>query len=152
MMFSTLTQVVKPFVHDAGFSGVNCLDLVSAQRPSWQCVVVEMPAIKTLEAHFSTTSQQPLCCCSVWAHSFYPFIVHPEWRSTNSQSTAHADMWWNVTGHICWVQKGKKGQETKVKSPIDNFPTRANVKTWTNRPRFTKTNMLSVYLTWKKLF
>lgn len=77
-MFPTLTQVVKPFVHDAGFSGVNRLDLVSAQSPSWHCVVVVMPAIKTLEAHFGTTSQQPLCCSSVRTHSFDPLIVHPE--------------------------------------------------------------------------
>lgn len=74
----TLTQVVKSSVHDAGFSGINRLDLVSAQRPSWQTVVVVVPAFETLKPHFGTTSQQPLCCSSVWTHSFDPFIVHPE--------------------------------------------------------------------------
>lgn len=87
----TLTQVVKPSVHDAGFSGVNALDLVSAQRPSWQCVVVVMPAFETLKPHFGTTSQQPLCCCSVRTNSFDPLVVHPEGRSTNTQSTEQVD-------------------------------------------------------------
>lgn len=93
----TLTQVVKPSVHDAGFSSVNRLDLVSSQRPSWQPVVVVMPAIETLEPDFGTASQQPLCCSSVWTDSFDPLVVHPEERSTNIQSTVHADqhvMWW----------------------------------------------------------
>lgn len=74
----TLTQVVKPSVHDAGFSSVNRLDLVSIQRPSWQRVVVMMPAIETLKPHFGTTSQQPLCCSSVGTNGFNPLVVHPE--------------------------------------------------------------------------
>lgn len=87
----TLTQVVKPSVHDAGFSSVNRLDLVSPQRPSWQTIVVVLPALKTLEPDFGTTSQQPLCCSSVWTHSFDPFIVHPECRATNIQTPVHAN-------------------------------------------------------------
>lgn len=84
----TLTQMVEPSVHDAGFSSINPLDLVSAQWPSWQSVVVVMPTFETFKPHFGTTSQQPLCCGSVWTNSFDPLIVNPERRSTNTQSTS----------------------------------------------------------------
>ena len=104
----TLTQVVKPSVHDARFGGVDCLDLVSAQRPSWQSVVVLMPAFETLKPHFGTASQQPLCCSSVRTHSFDPFIVHPERRSTNTQYSTY---WWR---HVMWLRLLLRGQKRRV--------------------------------------
>lgn len=75
----TLTEVVKSSVHDAGFSSINPLDLVSSQRPCWQRVVVIVPALETLKPHFGTTPQQPLCCSSIRTHSLDPLVVHPEW-------------------------------------------------------------------------
>ncbi|KAA8581884.1 hypothetical protein FQN60_008624 [Etheostoma spectabile] len=102
--------VVKASVHDAGFGSVYRLDLVSAQRPSWQSIVVVLPAIETLKPHFGTASQQPLCRSSVWTNSFDPFVVHPETVYVRDASIAATlDLWRkeNVPSH--WLSLTHEG-------------------------------------------
>lgn len=52
---ASLTQVIESPVHDAGFGGIDGLDLISAQRPSREPVVIMLPAVETTETHFSPT-------------------------------------------------------------------------------------------------
>lgn len=115
----TLTQVVKPSVHDARFCGVNSLDLVSAQRPSWQSVVVDVPAIETLKPDFGSTSQEPLCCSSIRTDRFDPLIVHPEKKNTTN--TEFSTKWWRL-----FISHGLNG----------SLPTGSVIFTWVNHPMF----------------
>lgn len=98
--------MIEPFVHDAGFSGVYGLDLVSAQGSGWQSVVVVLPAIETLEPHFGAAPQQPLCGGSVGTDGFDPFVVHTERRTTPTLKVRQTSMTCEGEGG---TQEGTRG-------------------------------------------
>lgn len=52
---ASLTQVIESPVHDAGFCGIDGLDLISPQRPGRKSVVIMLPPVETTETNFGPT-------------------------------------------------------------------------------------------------
>lgn len=72
-----ITQIVKPSVHDAGVGGVDGFDLVLAQGPGGEPVVVLLPPGRALVPDQGPAAQQPLRGRPVGTHGSDPLVIHP---------------------------------------------------------------------------
>ena len=61
------SEMFKSMLHDTGITAIYCYNLVFPVIPHWKLVVV-IDRDTIGPCHWSSTSQDPFCCCSVYSN------------------------------------------------------------------------------------